>query len=409
MSFDITSLLAPGAPAPAAPGTGLAEYHFIGGNNDDASIPTEALAEAARAVLAREGQNLAMYNLGGSSLGYAPLREFIAASLKRRTEIDVGIDNILIASGSSQALELVNDLLLAPGDTVIAEEASYASALSRIRARGVSLLGAPLDDDGIVPEKLAAMLADLKGKGVRPKFVYTIPTVQNPTGTIMSRERRLEILKIAAEYDVLIFEDDCYADLTWDGERPPAFYALDDDARVLYCGSFSKTLAPALRIGYMVADQSVIHRLLPLKRDAGCGAVEQMMLAEFAKTGLDPHITALTATFQGKCEAMSAALAEQFGAVAEFDAPKGGIFTWITLPETVDTTKLAQIAAGEGVMINPGADWSADPETGRHQFRLCFGHPTHEQIRGGVAKLAEICHREFGIPLRSGNVERPSD
>jgi 2-aminoadipate transaminase len=306
-------------------------------------------------------------------------------------------------------LELVNDLLLAPGDTVIAEEASYASALSRIRARGVDLLGAVLDDDGIVPDKLAAQLRDLKSKGVRPKFVYTIPTVQNPTGTIMSRQRRLEILKIAAEYDVLIFEDDCYADLTWNGERPPAFRALDDSSRVIYCGSFSKTLAPALRIGYMVADQAVIARLLPLKRDAGSGAVEQMVLAEFAKTGLDSHITALSETFQGKCAVMSAALAEQFGAAAEFDAPKGGIFTWITLPDTVDTTRLAQIAAAEGVTINPGADWSADPETGKHRFRLCFGYPSHAEIRDGVARLAEICHREFGIPLRGGNVERTAD
>jgi 2-aminoadipate transaminase len=255
-------------------------------------------------------------------------------------------------------------------------------------------------------DALAAALADLKRRGVRPKYIYTIPTVQNPTGTIMTEARRRELLHLAAEHGVPIFEDDCYADLIWDGKRPPALYAMSQHGGVIHIGSFSKSIAPALRVGYIVAEWDVLARMLALKTDAGSGALEQMVLGEFCAPHFDAHVPRLTRGLRAKLETLMDALNEQFGTAAEFDDPKGGIFLWVKLPDAVDTQKLFQPALAAGVSINPGAEWSTDPRYGKSRTRLCFANPSHEAIRAGVAKLAEVCRREFGVPDRIANVEQ---
>ncbi len=406
MAFDISSRFRSGLPAPAGRWNGFPAFNFIGGHNDSASVPIDAFVEASERVLRREGETLATYGLDSGPQGYEPLRRFIAGALNARAGMNETADNILVVSGSLQALDLVNDVFLEPGDTVIAEEASYQGTLTRYERMGVRCLGVPLGDDGIRMDALANMLADLKSEGVTPKFVYTIPTVQNPTGTVMPKEKRLEFLKLAGEYNTVIFEDDCYADLTFDGSRPPAIRALDTDSRVVYCGSFSKTIAPALRVGFVAADWDVMSRLLSVKRDAGSGALEQMVLAEYCSTHFDEHVSKLQGVLHAKCETIMEALDAEFGTAAEYRVPAGGIFIWVTLPDSVDTMKLAEAAASEGVALNPGAEWSVEPQSGRHRMRLCFGNPTHDEIRDGVARLAEICHREFGVPVRGANVER---
>ena len=407
MSFDYTPFFKPGLPAPAAGRFGgFPAFNFVGGHNDADNVPIDALIAAAASVLGREGRTLATYGLDSGPQGYRPLRQAIADTLRARAGLACSADDVLVTSGSLQALDLVNAALVAPGDTVIVEEACYGGALTRIKACGASYVGAPLDDDGIRIDALEAILEDLKGQGVRPKYIYTIPTVQNPTGSVMTVERRRALLRLAEAYGVPIFEDDCYADLLWEGERPPAIRALDDGGRVIYCGSFSKSVAPALRVGYVVADWPVLSRLLPLKSDGGTGALEQMVLAEFVAARFDGHVADLVGALKAKCTAMMEAVDREFGAAAEFTAPKGGIFLWVTLPEAVDTSRLFQAAGAEGVAINPGAEWVADPATGRHRLRLCFAHPSVETIREGVARLAMICHREFGVPVRSGNVGR---
>jgi len=403
MSFDYASFFRPDLPSPVAKWNGFPRYNFIGGHNDAGHVPVEKLAEAA---LLREGKTLATYRLESGPQGYIGLRELIAAKLQARAGMTSGADDILVTTGSLQVLDLVNDAFLEPGDTVIVEADCYAGTLSGLISRGAHVVGVDLDDQGMRMDHLTAILEDLKAKDTRPKFLYTIPTVQNPTGTVLPRERREELLRLAKAYDFPVFEDDCYADLLWEGERPPAIHALDDDGRVIYCGSFSKSIAPALRVGYAVAAWPVLSRLIALKQDAGSGALEQMALAAFDVAAFDRHVTDLQRTLKDKCAVMMAALDEHFGTAAEFKAPKGGIFIWIKLPPEVDTKVLEQAALKEGVTLNPGAEWSADPATGRQRLRLCFGHPSKDVIREGIAKLAEICHRETGIPLRSGNVER---
>src|ERR1017187_1049741 len=271
-TFDFAPLLPAGLPAPAAKWTGLAKYSFVGGNNDPDQVPVDGLIDAVTAVLRREGKSLATYGLASGPQGYRPLREFLMTKLKRDAGIDCVPDDILIVSGSLQALDLVNATLLARGDTVVIERDTYQGALNRLTRLGVHVVGIPLDQDGMRMDALAEALADLKRRGITPKYIYTIPTVQNPTATIMPEARRAELLRLSEQYGVPIFEDDCYADLIWDGKRPPALHAMSGNGGVIHIGSFSKSIAPALRVGYIVAGGGMIARMLPLQMDAGSGA-----------------------------------------------------------------------------------------------------------------------------------------
>jgi 2-aminoadipate transaminase len=404
--FDFAPLLPAGLPAPAAKWTGLAKYSFVGGNNDPDGVPVDGLIEAVNAVLKREGKALATYNLAHGPQGYRPLREFLTGKLKRDAGIDCTADEILIVSGSLQALDLVNHTLLAKGDTVLIEQESYQGSLNRLTRLGVNAVGIPLDQDGIRIDALAAALADHKRRGITPKYIYTIPTVQNPTGTILPESRRAEMLKLSRDHGVPIFEDDCYADLTWSGERPPAIYAMSQQGGVIHIGSFSKSIAPALRVGFIVAPWAVMSRMLALKTDAGSGALEQMVLAEYCAPHFATHVPELTRGLRKKLDTLMEALNEQFGTVAEFEEPKGGIFLWVKLPDHVDTLKLYQAALAAGVSINPGPEWSTNKAWSGSRLRLCFASPSHQQIREGVAVLADVCRREFGVPTRSSNIER---
>ena len=224
----------------------------------------------------------------------------------------------------------------------------------------------------------------------------------------MPEVRRAELLRLAAEYGVPIFEDDCYADLIWDHRRPPALHAMSRDGNVIHIGSFSKSIAPALRVGYIVAPWGILSRMLAIKTDAGSGALEQMVLAEYCAPHFAEHVPALTRGLRAKLDTLMETLNEQFGTSAEFDEPKGGIFLWVKLPDNVDTLKLYQAALAEGVALNPGPEWSTDKSYSRSRMRLCFASPTHEEIREGIARLAEVCRREFGVPTRSANVTRAS-
>jgi 2-aminoadipate transaminase len=405
-TFDFAPLLPAGLPPPAVKWTGLAKFSFVGGNNDPEQVPVDGLIAAVDAVLRREGRTLATYGLANGPQGYLRLREFLGAKLARDAGIICTADDILIVSGSLQALDLVNQTLLARGDTVIVEQETYQGALTRLNRLGVNIVGIPLDEEGMRMDALASTLADLKQRGIQAKYIYTIPTVQNPTGSIMPEGRRAELLKLSEAYGVPIFEDDCYADLIWDGKRPPAIHAMSTSGGVIHIGSFSKSIAPALRVGFIVAPWQMLSRMLALKTDAGSGALEQMVLAEYCAPHFATHVSKLTRGLRLKLDTLMEALNEQFGTWAEFEAPAGGIFLWVKLPDNVDTLKLYQAALATGVSINPGPEWSTDKAHAGSRLRLCFASPSHEQIREGVAVLADVCRREFGVPARIANVEK---
>jgi 2-aminoadipate transaminase len=403
-TFEFAPLLPAGLPPPAAKWTGLAKYSFVGGNNDPEQVPLDGLIDAVNAVLRREGRNLATYGLAHGPQGYLPLRQFLSAKLRRDAGIKATTDDITIVSGSLQALDLVNHTLLAPGDTVIVEQETYQGSLTRLSRLGVKAVGIPLDGEGMRMDALASALADSKARGIRPKYIYTIPTVQNPTGSILPEARRAEMLRLAQHYGVPIFEDDCYADLIWDGVRPPAIYAMAQNGGVIHIGSFSKSIAPALRVGFIVAPWEMMSRLIALKTDAGSGALEQMLLAEYCTPHFATHVPNLTRGLRVKLDTLMEALNAQFGTAAEFEAPKGGIFLWLKLPDNVDTLKLYQSALAAGVAINPGPEWSTNAAHSKSRLRLCFANPSAELMREGVAVLADVCRREFGVPVRIANV-----
>jgi 2-aminoadipate transaminase len=404
--FDLTALLAPGLPPPAGRWAGFPRHNFVGGHNDPGHLPLEALIAATNAVLRREGHTLSTYGLESGPLGYRPLREFLARKLKAHAGIACAPDEILITSGSLQAIDLVNALFLARGDTVLIEQASYGGSLARLARLGVNPVGIPLDGEGLRMDALADALGGLERRGIRPKYIYTIPTVQNPTGSILGEARRAELLALARRYGVPVFEDECYSDLVWTGARPPALYAMAQGEGVIHIGSFSKSVAPALRVGYIVARWEVLSRILPLKTDAGSGALEQMVLGEFCPAHFEAHVPKLRAGLRAKLVTLMEALAEQFGTAAEFDDPPGGIYLWVKLPDNVDTQELAQAALAEGIAINPGPEWATDRAYGKSRMRLCFANPSHQAIREGIAALAGVCHRKFGVPVRMANGAR---
>jgi 2-aminoadipate transaminase len=405
-TIDYGKLYSAGLPDPAARWAPFPKYYFIGGNNDPEQIPIEGLIDAAASVLRRDGQKLAIYNLGLGPQGYPGLRQFVADKCQRQRGIKAPIDDIMITTGSGQGLDMISKLLVDPGDTVLVEEYCYQGAMNRFRKIGAKLAAMTLDADGIVIDALARQLADLKARGITPKFIYTIPTIQNPTASILPLDRRQALIRLAREYNVAIFEDECYADLLWDGiEAPPALYALDPGC-VIHLGSFSKSLAPALRLGYVIAQWDIMSRLLPLKGDSGTGALDQMVVAEYFSRHFDSHLGHLNGILHDKLETMTEAVAREFGSAAECWAPKGGIFLWIKLPPEVDVRKLVKPAAAAGIVFNPGPEWAVSADNSSNCLRLCFAMPSKQTIRDGVAELARVCHEQTGIPVRSGNVQR---
>lgn len=404
--FDFASAFRPGLPAPAVKFAGFPKYNFVGGHNDTEQVPVDALIKAAASVLKREGATLATYGLQSGALGYRPLREFLSRKLKGYGGISATPDEILITSGSGSGLDFAANVLASPGDTVLVEQETYGGALTRLARFGLKPVGIPLDAEGLRPDALAGTLDRLQRDGIRPRYIYTIPTVQNPTGAIMSEQRRAEILNIAQAHSIPILEDECYSDLIWDGQRPPALYAMSKTGGVIHVGSFSKSISPAVRIGYVVAGWDVLSRMLALKTDGGTGALDQMILAEFCASEFNTHVKKLNTGLKAKLDTLTEALAENFGTAAEFVAPKGGIFLWVKLPDNVDTKKLYQTALAAGVAINPGPEWSTNAEYSSSRLRLCFANPSHAAIREGVATLAEVCRRDFGVPVRIANVKR---
>ena len=255
-------------------------------------------------------------------------------------------------------------------------------------------------------DALEEALAELKRKGVRPKFIYTIPTVQNPTGTILPEERRVALLKLADDYGVPIVEDDCYADLIWSGQRPPALYAMSKSENVIHIGSFSKSIAPALRVGFIVAPWAIMSRMLALKTDAGSGALEQMVLAEYCA---DAFRDARAGAARGAAQEARHADGGAERAVRHRGRVRRAARRHLPVGQAAGPGRYAEaVSKGAGGrrrhQSRPGmVDRQAHSKS---RMRLCFASPSQEEIREGIAMLAEICRKEFGVPERSANISR---
>ena len=388
--IDYSTLFNKNLPSPSGKWQGHPKYNFIGGHSDPDLVPMNEFIESAANVFKGDPRNIAMYNFEGGPQGILSLRNFLVSKLSTERGIDITSEEILITSGSGQAIELINEILLDEGDTVIVESFTFSGALSYLRRRGVNFVGVDLDENGIRMNQLENILADLKVKGIRPKYIYTIPTLQNPTGTVMTMERRHRLLDLSEEYGVPIFEDECYADLIFEGEYEKAIRGLDDSNRVLHIGSFSKSLGPGLRLGYVVASWDVMSRLISRKTDAGTGVMDQMIVGDYFSKHYDEHIQDMRGALKRKCNVLSAALREHFGPLVDFDEPRGGMYLWVKLPPGIDSRDLVQTALEEGIAYNPGPDWSANPDAAANYIRLCFALPSENEIWEGIEKLAKV-------------------
>ncbi len=363
------------------------KYDFGVAYPDPATLPLDGLVEGLKKGLEREGRDLSYYP---HPQGSPALRELVQEKLARDRGIKASVDQIVLTQGSGESIGMIIQALTDPGDTVLTEEFVYVGTLRQLKRFGAKVIGVKVDDDGIIPEELEKTLAELASRGVRPKYLYTIPVFQNPTGSDISRQRRQRILSITEKYGVPIFEDDCYVDLRFEGEQAPSYYSMDNTGRVLYVGSFSKIIAPGMRMGYMVAPDEVVSRAMSFKTGGGASQFVALAIEGYLKGHLDEHINEITQALQVKRDAMLAALGENFGSTAQWSKPKGGLYIWFRLPEGVDLAALQEPAFQEaGIAYIAGNAFSPD-DKGRNYARLCFGHPTPERVREGIAALARF-------------------
>ena len=366
-----------------------AKYDFAVAYPDPDTLPLEGLADALRAALEREGKGLALYPV---STGLPALREWVAEKLARDRNMKVGVDDIVLTSGSGEAISMLIAALTDPGDVLLTEEYVYLGTLRTMRRFGADVRSVRCDDEGIIPEDLESVLAAVAAEGKKVKFLYSIPAFQNPLGWTMSLDRRIKTLEITQRYGVPVLEDDCYVDLRFEGEDVTSMHSLDDTGRVLYVGSFSKIVAPGVRLGYMVAPQEVIQRAMSFKGGGGVNQFAALAVQEFAKGNMDGHIDEQNQSLRVKRDAMLSALGENFGDAAQWSKPEGGLYVWLEMPEDVDLAALQDQSFNEGVGYYNGTMFSPEGR-GANCARLCFGHPPAEHVAEGVAELARILER----------------
>ena len=353
---------------------------FAGGLPAPEAFPIEAMARAHADVLAHDGAAALQY---GSTEGYGPLREWIAARMTRRG-LPCAADNVLVTAGSQQGIDLVGKVLLDPGDVVIVEEPSYLAALQSFSGYEAQFAVVGSDDDGMRVDELEQAL-----RRARVKLVYLVPNFQNPRGTTLSLERRVRLARLAAEYQVAVLEDDPYAELRYSGAALPPVAGLEEKAEVIHLGSFSKTLAPGLRLGFAVADERIIRALTIAKQaaDLHTGLLSQRAVSRLLETfDYEAHLRRLQKLYGERLAAMLASLERSFPAGAQWTRPEGGLFVWARLPEGLDSEALLSAAMREKVAFVPGAPFYPH-EPQRDTLRLNFSNRPPELIALGMARL----------------------
>ncbi len=353
---------------------------FAGGLPSPATFPVEQMRAAFDKVLSTNGKVALQY---GPTDGYTPLREWIADSLSH-DGVKIMPEQVMMTSGSQQALDLLGKVLIDEGSKILVETPSYLGALQAFSVYGPEFGSIPTDDHGLVPEAVAEA-----GKGAR--LIYALPNFQNPTGRTLSIERRIALVEACARLGLPLIEDDPYGALSYKGE-PLAKMLTMNPGGVIYMGSFSKILTPGIRLGYVVAPVTLIRKLEQAKQatDLHTSQLTQMAVYEVIKDGfLATHIPTIRKLYADQCQAMLNALTEFFPSSVTWTKPEGGMFIWVTLPKHIDTTKLIDEAIAQHVAFVPGAPFYAnDPE--RNTLRLSFVTVPQERIRTGVEILGKL-------------------
>ena len=359
---------------------------LAGGNPAPELFPNEELADIAAELLRNQPVLSLQY---GVTEGYTPLREAVKARLKRVEHIDNADDEVIIVSGGQQGIELSAKALVNEGDTVIVEEPSFIGALNAFRSYNAHLAGVKMDEDGMNIASLEKTVAENKNA----KLIYTIPTFQNPMGTTMSLEKRKAVYEIARKNNLIIIEDNPYGDLTFDGTKTPTIKSMDVDGRVIYCGSFSKILAPGLRIGFVCANQAIVQKIVVGKQvsDVHTAMLPQLLAYEYmTRFDLDAAIVKMRANYAHKCRTMLDAIARDFPADVTCTRPNGGLFIWCDLGHGVDTQALAATCAANKVVYVPGSTFMVDMDKPSSALRLNYSTMSDERIGEGIRRLGAI-------------------
>ena len=366
------------------PRAGIIELAF--GEPDPALLAVGLVSRAAAAVLDDAGATALAY---GPTAGPRALRDEIARRVTAREGCACTAADVLVSGGNSQALGQVLTVLAEPGDVVLVESPTYNLALGILRDHPVEVVGVPLDEDGLRLDALRGALAELRTAGKRARLLYTIPTFHNPAGVSLSAPRRQDLLEIAAEHGLVVVEDDVYRELVYEGQAPPALWALGGAAPVVRLGSFSKTLAPGLRVGWINASGGLLERLAAEGVLESGGCVSQFGASVVARLlaagGYDQHLAELLRAYAARRDALAGALREHLPAGCSFSTPAGGFFIWLTLPPGLLAAELLPAAEARGVAFAPGARFCSDADD--RSLRLSFSLYDEAALREGAWRL----------------------
>ncbi len=372
---------------------------FAGGLPAPELFPIDQVKAACDVVLSEAGSRALQYS---TTEGYTPLREMLVRHMARYG-IKVDLDNIIITSGSQQALDLIGKMLINPGDTILTENPSYLGAIQAFTAYQAQYVTVPIDDDGLEVSQLESALR------TGPKFMYILPNFQNPAGVTLSLTRRYDLIALAEEYGIPIVEDDPYGQLRFEGEHLKPLVVLDSEyegcngngdytGNVIYTSTFSKTLAPGLRLGWIVAPKDVISKIVQMKQgtDLQTSTFDQMVAYEVARGGfLDQHVRRIREVYRSRRDLMLKTMEDTFPEGVAWTHPQGGLFLWVTTPESIDTADLLKDAIQQKVAFVPGAPFH--PTGGGHNtMRLNFSNATEEQLVEGIRRLAVTIKQRLG-------------
>jgi 2-aminoadipate transaminase len=371
---------------------------FAGGMPAPEVFPVEQFAEGAE-LLRTKADLLLQY---GTTEGYNPLREFLAKWTAPRMGREVSLDEILLTTGSQQALDLFGWSMIDPGDVVIMEDPTYMAAINTFSNHGAEFASVRVDGEGMIVSDLPALIESLQKQGKKIKFIYTIVNFQNPAGSTMSLPRRKELAAISTRYGLTIFEDDPYGYVRFDGEHLPSIFSFDESGNTIYAGSFSKILSPGVRIGWLSGAAEIIRQMTIFKQttDLCSSPITQVLTHEYCRKGyLDSHLPNIVTNYRTKRDAMEESFKKHltpFGVT--WVKPEGGFFFWLDTG-AIDSNDLARRALEKKVAILPGAPFCIDPEAGIHASRVNYTYSQPDVIEEGVARLAQAIE-EMKIPAK---------
>jgi 2-aminoadipate transaminase len=362
------------------------------GHPDPATLLTPELQKAMQRFISSPQYVAALQY--GPEQGTQSLINFLVVKINREQGLSIEPENLMVVAGSTHAVDMLSRLYARPGGVMLVEAPTYVDALHIFRDHQIELYSIPMDEDGLIPGELEQQVVRLHATGKVPSMLYTVPNFHNPTGRTLTEARRLEIIRLSRQYDFLIVEDDVYRDLSFEGAVPASFYALANGNNVLSIGSFSKTLAPGLRLGWLLGSEDAIQCCIncgTMQMGGGANPFVANIVAEYCRSGSwEKHITQLRSLYKMRRDVALAALNQYMPTDVRWTSPTGGFFIWLSLPQNVFAQDVKRGALEQGVALAAGAGFFVNPADGEHHLRLAYSCATPNDIDTGIRILAQV-------------------